>query len=489
VKEVSMTALSRKEWVFVWVLGCAYVFFWLICQQDRDLSSQDLLWYLNRGQLFWRGDFTHFFSYNLIYPMLVGAINLIIPSILLSSLLVNGIIGGFFLLGLYWIGVHYFNRTITIMALTLIMSHVHAIGYMRQMQPMFLFCTLLLWYIILTHAFIKYPSYRMALTMGLFNIVLFFTRGEGLFYGIFIVVGCLAFLYKTLNLRTTIGYFFTATIPMGLAFLLYNLLIRAGGFVLTREDLFTQLSIRPTDFAFVSSELLKDSNLLLSFWGGLWLVVAWAWLYYPTYRRSSLLFLGLLVFHASVIFVALRGQQVGAEAYYLFIFVCSSLLLSWALYGATTRLQVQRFLPLLVIVIALVNLQSALNREQLSPPLRFLNDQHAEDARIVDQWLIDNNLMDSKIYTLCHDLVGHSQSKQHFLFRSGYNFTLPNQWDSPENLLPRMASENAIFMSCDLLYSLDWQTFFANDLTIAGYRLERIGQPTSNYVYYRVVLN
>jgi hypothetical protein len=482
-----MFPISRKEWAWVFILSTAYIFFWLISQQNRDLDTQDLFWYLNRGQLFWRGDFTHFQIYNIVHPILTGLLATWIQPIILSAVVVNGFVGGFILLAVYWLGVYYYNRPIAVIAMLILATHPYFLSLIRQLQPMPMFVMGLLWYIILTHFFIKSPSYRLALAMGLLNTLLFFTRGEGLFYGILIVVGCLAYLYKTLNLRTTIGYFFTATIPMGLGFLLYNLLIRAGGFVLTREDLLTQLSTRQTDFAFITKEFNADTALLLSFWGVFWLVVAWVWIYAPRYRPSSWIFFGLILFHMSIVFVAMRSVIVGSALYYLPVLVFSSFLLGWAVWEMSQAFKWRWVLAGLVSAILIVNLRATLESEPPTLAFAFLQDTYAQDARVTDEWLKANELQNQKVYTLCYNLIGYAQAPQQYMYRSAYVVNLPNQWDSPENLLPRLYAEDALFMSCESVFALEWQRFLQGGMRSGAYRLELIGVPTQNYRFYRVL--
>jgi hypothetical protein len=59
------------------------------------LTSSDILylgdgaWYLNRAHLLWRGIFDDAFVYTLVYPALIGAVNLVVQNLITAAQIVN----------------------------------------------------------------------------------------------------------------------------------------------------------------------------------------------------------------------------------------------------------------------------------------------------------------------------------------------------------------------------------------------------------------
>jgi hypothetical protein len=482
-----MMHLSRRSVVLLAIVASLYGFLWIAGQANPDLDTQDVFWYLNRAQLYWRGEIEGLKHYNPFYPLVLGSVNVLVGQIVLSAVILNIGIFVVWCVGMYWLVSHYTHRHIAVITLLILVTHEYFVMFLRQMQTMLLFITFLVWLAIAVTHFVNSPNYRYAFWMGVVVVCATLTRLEGIYFGIFILLG-IGTGYRTRSLIQNLKYLLISLLPVALVLPFYLLRIFTAELV-GGESLFIALRTTSTPLAFVAKSIFRDVSLVVAFWfAGLWLLTLLALSRVQTrFWRVSVAVVGIFLYHISVLFISTQTTIVGSRLYFLSMLMYSAYLIGWGIWALGNFLGMKWLVWGITVMIVLTNLWTTWQSEKIAPLFAFMQDTYAQDAQVIDEWLITTEVDHKKIYTLCYNILGYTTNPIHYIYRYATSANDANQWDAPQNLLPRMVEQDALFMTCDFNLYPEWTTFLNGEKRVGIYRLESIGIPTKNYQFYRAV--
>lgn len=213
------------------LIPCFLVLVFVIStQSSAQINFLDNFWYLNRARLIWQGTLPDLFVYALSYPVVVGALDLVVKDVILSAMITNTVLLWCALVGVYILGEWLFGRRrISWLAVVLMLSNAYLFDVLRLFWATLPFMTAVVWSVIACIYVIRRPTIGKALLLGAILALATYTRVEGTMYAIFIPIASAIVYRQRRDLRLALTIFFTAglvlavlCIPFALNFIYVN---------------------------------------------------------------------------------------------------------------------------------------------------------------------------------------------------------------------------------------------------------------------------
>jgi hypothetical protein len=448
----------------------------------ESLQHNDGWWYLNRAWLHSHGILDEVSFYTLAYPLLVGAVNLLIGDLPLSAIAINAISQLFLLLGVYVLGKQLVNRAVGLLSAFLLALNVGNLFLSCIIHPSLLFTAVTVWLIVLAIEFIKQPSGRHALGIAILLAGAPFIRTEGVIWGLIIPVALVISYLRGHTWRALLKYALIIALVVSPMWLGYFVWFSIGTDALSRVG---GLGIERITRAFdIAGSQLNSSD---------WAAILVGLLVLPSIWRTVFWLLPiLLMIFAYMTFLSPRPEPV----YALQLIPYLMIIYSTVLFRASQRSWL-RVIVAVALALAAYNAFQALQR--LPAPLEFRSHPVAARAQqAVDEltnWRQANGYERTTLYTLCTDLMIFAQ----FDIRLPYTGLLfsSRRFAPPEQVLPQIAAQDALLLVCPSLAALDlpWTRLYGywsgaerdnpELADMARYPLEEVGR-VREYILYRV---
>jgi hypothetical protein len=460
---------------------------------DGDwLVRDDTTWYLNRAHLLWRGVFDDAFVYTVTFPVLVGAVNLLIHDLVMASMIVNALALYSALVGTYLLGRVFYTRQIAWIGVLVLVTIWNFTLYEAVQQPFMLFNAAVVWCVLTCWLMARYPSNLTAALFGLSVAFALYTRLEGGLYFI-LLIPAIWFIYRsTHDWRQVLRVSLISGVIFGIAAIFYVAVILknsepgegAGAFAIMNI-----LNSIPVPLDVLSRRYTDTIFSGIVYWWPLWvwgLVLAgliWDYSRYRTINRALALF---LVFNLAYAFVLSNWPLHRYIRHYLPFFALLIGAIVWQP-RFISRWRGRVVILLLLAAICLPGIWQVV-RHLNRPGVNYRESEYALSAIEVDRWLEERGWQNTEIFTLCGQLLPFTHGNFHLIYRLGLRNLAGNSswWDSPHNLLTHIREHDLLFMSCssDSVYK-DWDTFL-EDPSDYSERLQEVGR-IGDYVFYRVV--
>ena len=444
------------------LVGGILAFLVLTSQTYADLNIPDYPWYLNRATLIWQGVLGQFFVYTFTYPFVVGAVDLVIRDRVTSSIVVHLLAMEGLLIGVYLLGRIAYNRTIALVAVLLLASNVWLYVAARELQTFVPFMSLSIWCLIAAYFAVKRPGVISGVLVGVVITLCFYTRFEGVMFGLLIPLVTGTIFFQTRRWRKSLqpGLMGGLIAGTSLLFYLFILASRASDTRVTGISNFWALFVSVPPQTRLIAWRVSD---LITFSLGYWPVWAWVAVLFAVtqwsdrYRRSTLFFLGMLgTYLVVVMFVAPWPSERIDRLVIPFL----ALPLAWALVSLGKRVRLAALVGIMALAIpGGVRIATYVNT---TAPLTYRQGPQIAWGADLETWLHVNGQDDSTIFTFCGDLIPYTHADMRYIYRLGFvPENDPNLIDSPSNVIPKLATNNGLLMVCpDELYFGDWIGYF-----------------------------
>jgi hypothetical protein len=481
---------NRRDGLLIALLcmGLCYLIVTLPFSGERIARTADNAWYLNRGDLLWRGVFEGAFVYNAGYPLLVGALNAITRELPAAGIVVNWLAVSALLIGMYTLGRLLYNRPIAWLALLVIGTNGALFRSARLMQTFILFQAVVVWCVVVTLILTRRQGRGWALALGGLTAFALYTRLEGVAYGALIGLAAVS-IYRTgydgrrtLSLALMSGGVFALALVFYAAVLLSNADVGGGA----AFSLFALLRQTPLPWDELSRRWTDALRAIVGNWPvwAWWAALAGCIWAAPRWRAGNWLCAGLIGFNLLYLFLLSTWPAPRYANHFLPFFALLFAAAVWQFYRRWPRLWIG--VPLAVVAIGLPGIRQLQNFSQL-PRLSYWDYASAQEARALDDWLAGQGWADTEVYTLCQAMLPFTRGNFHLIYRLSVRAGADTQWpDAPERLLATIRQSDNLFMTCaERPEYPDWRAYLENP---AGYaeRLAEVGR-VGDYVFYRVV--
>lgn len=475
---------------------CAVVFATVITRQTADqVAYADNTWYLNRAQRYQRGEFEPTFAYTLLYPIVVGGVNRIVPELPVAGMVANGLILAACVGGVYGIGATLYRREVGIVAGVAVALN----GTIHELSRLFwadmLMIAVITWAVLVAVWLVRRPSWGWAAALGLLLAAAPYTRFEGIMYTLLVpLTGILIYLNtRRIGLAVRLTVISGGIGAAGCVAYLYLLFRNASG----GDDAFALFRILAESPLPVEILLRRVSDSLstgLSHWpfwawwvalaGLIWAGRAARW---PNWGMAALL--GFNIVYTVIISVWPYPRQTA----HLIPF--SAVLIGAGVYFLAERAPRRaRWLillcPLLILPVGEVATYAA--------PFAYRESALARDGALIDAWLADQGRAETLIYTFCPEVMPFSAARFYRIYRLALGSDQIDFPDGPANLIRTMRESDQWFMTCGgPIYALDWIAYFDYQTTgqynpavlsdaARAEKLAEVGR-VGKYIFYRGV--
>ncbi|MEO8612804.1 MAG: hypothetical protein ABI690_33225 [Chloroflexota bacterium] len=456
------------------------------------VSWGDNPWYLNRGLLLARGVADGAFVYTLAYPIVVSLVNSLTHDLITAGILINRVLHSILIIGTYGLGRIFYNRRVGWFAALLIGLNVTIFLAARLTQSYLMFYAMVVVCVLAYAWLVRRPTLLHAVLFGVVLVITFYTRLEGITYGLLIPLAAWQMYRSTRSAKIALGLPFISGLIVAASGLFYmSVMLRnsdpQNGVVFT---LFSMLRSSPFPWAELGRRFV-DSIFNTS--------IGWP----PLVAVGAALGLGvglLRGWRRDLAPNALFGLLIVIGVANLFVlsivpklYIGAASLPFWGLLFAAFVVQVQTrwrgLWPFAVLTIMLAAVSGLILLAQYITTAR--DDYHlsrlGQDAIQIDAWLADQGWQDREVYTFCSPLISYSQSRFHLIYRLGIrDMQSADNYNSPAQLLPMLRDQQKLFMGCpeNIVYFRDWNTYFEGKMPDAP-PLHEIGR-VGSYIFYDV---
>jgi len=468
--------MNSRQWdKILLVMGVGVLLVFVIStQDDPTLLYLDNPWYLNRGRLIWMGEFADLWAYNLTFPTLVGALDLLVQDVVLAGMLTNALILGLLMIGVYSLGLHvYGRRTVSRLAVVFLLINLIFLFVLRLFWAVVPFMTAIVWCLLAARYAIRRPGIISAILLGLCLALAIYTRLEGIMYSLLIPIAAFV-LYRQGKRAAAMRLIAIAGVTLGLLVVPYGLSFlttlqnRVPGLGSEATGIFSIMSYAPAGWDVMWRRATDLWTATLRQWHPLaWLTAAagalWA---APRYRAGNLIFAALLVYILAYSYVLSIWPFPPIMAPHLPFF---ALLLASAIDQGIVMLGRRRLLAAIPIAIILASGLFFLTQVAVVvPPFYYRQSPLADVGHRFDVWRAEQGWQDRGIHTFCGELMPFSRAQ----FFPIYRLQFATAMTLPENVFQRMRERDELLALCDKIDYSDWQALFENstppELMIAG---------------------
>lgn len=459
----------------------------------QDLTGGDGPWYLNRSLLLWQGIVDDGWMYTVFYPVVVGAVNLLVRDLILAKAIIHLLLLVALITGTYLLGRSFYGRATGWLSAVLVLTHPFVSLQLRQLESSYIFLPIILWCVLLFRYLVLRPGTLRAVLLGGLLAISIFARLEGLIYGILIPLAGWQILRTTRDRVLALRVFLISGSGFAFGAGLYFFLMMGNANLLRNQGLSLPmlLGTTPVSWYFISWKLTDTLTAVLALWPlwAWWIVVIGAFWDRSRFRTANWALLCMILPSVFIGFVVSVWPGRAFVQQYLPLFAIVLAGLIWRFAVNIVRPHARRVYAAVIVVGLMVAVSASglreLARYSQLPWLGYRDSQLAQDAAAVEQWLDEQGIQDTQIYTFCGMVVPFSQYPFHIIYRLALerDASTPN---SPTGLLPRMREQGQLFMRCnEPVYYEDWKDYFRAPDAYEE-QLEVVGTVRA-YTFYRVV--
>ncbi|MEO8613244.1 MAG: hypothetical protein ABI690_35465 [Chloroflexota bacterium] len=460
--------------------------------REKYVIFGDNPWYLNRGLLLARGVADGAFVYTLAYPVVVALVNSLTHDLIATGILINRVLHSILVIGTYGLGRIFYNRRVGWFAALLIGLNVTIFLAARLTQSYLMFYAMVVVCVLAYAWLVRRPTIFNAVLLGVTLVITFYTRLEGVTYGLLIPLAAWQIYRSTRSAKVALGLGFISAAIVAVSGLFYmSVMLRnadpQNGVVFT---LFSMLRTSPFPWAELGRRFVDSIFNTSIGWPPLVAVGAALGLGVGLLRgwrrdlaANGLFGLLLLIGVANLFVLSIVPK----------LYIGAASLPFWGLLFAAFIVRVQTrwrsLWPFAVLIIMAAAGSGLILLAQYVTTAR--DDYHlsrlGQDAAQIDTWLADQGWQDREVYTFCSPLISYSQSNFHLIYRLGIrDMQSADNFNSPAQLLPMLRDQQKLFMGCpeDIVYFRDWNTYFEGKM-LDALPLHEIGHVRS-YIFYDV---
>lgn len=477
VLKIRFSELYRQRYLFdiglIVIIGCL-VGYIVVARQSSTNFIGDTAWILNRGHVYFHGSADSFWVYTLTYPLLVGAVDLLVHNLALAAILVSTLSICVILIGTYLLARMFFARNAAWLSVLLLIGNTGFVTIANTLQNHILFMAVVLWIVLLSIYVARNPTNLGAILLGVLLGIALYTRLEGACYSIILLPVMWAIRRKTGNWRKALrlGAISGIIFLFALVFFYVNYVKDVDPNPATNDTIGNVriLTTVPVRWDIMSRRLTDTFTGTIGQWPlwAWWLVLGWLiW----QGRRSwvpSVICLAVIVFNFLYILALVFWPDPHYLSHYLPFF---ALLFGAALVYFARQKILRPFVTLAVVAASIPGFLLVLNYPS---PFAYQGSAAQQMGMAVDQWVSDQHLQNTPIYTLCNGILPFSQSNIQYVQIFSNNLNL----NTPDIIVQRVKANNGLFMTCsEPTYWLNWKQFlYTTDPGNLQERLRQVGQ-------------